>query len=74
MLGIVTVLVAVVTPPPQSKVAPAVVEDALNVWLVLVQVNMPGAAMLAFGALIFWVTVVDADVEQLLDGSVTVTE
>ena len=29
--------------------------------------------MLALGALIFWATVVVADVLQLLDGSVTVT-
>ena len=45
--------VAVVTPPPQLKVAPPVVEDAVKVSLVLVQVSAVGAAMLAFGAVVF---------------------
>ena len=47
------VLVAVVTPPPQLKVALLVVDEAVRVSLVVVQVNVTGAAMLAFGATMF---------------------
>ena len=45
--------VAVVTPPPQLKVAPPVVDDAVNVSAVVVQVSAIGAATLAFGTVIF---------------------
>ena len=48
-----TVFVAVVIPPPQLKVAPPVVDDAVNVSLVLVQVRIAGAAMLALGMAVF---------------------
>ena len=47
------VFVAVVIPPPQLKVAPPVVEDAVNTSLVTVQFKTTGAATLAFGAVIF---------------------
>ena len=67
------VLVAVVTPPPQLKVAPPVVDDALNISLRVVQFNTVGAATLALGAVRFWLTVVDAVLVQPLPGSVTVT-
>ena len=66
-------LVAVVTPPPQLNVAPVVVEDAVKVSLGDVQVIGAGAAMLALGAIMFCVTVVDAVFVQPLAGSVTVT-
>ena len=47
------VLVAVVTPPPQLNVAPPVVDDAVKVSLVLLQVKTDGAAILALGIVIF---------------------
>ena len=47
-------------------------EDAVNVTLVTEQVRVPGAAMLAFGTPALWVTVVEAEAVQPLDGSVTV--
>ena len=40
-------------PPPQLKVAPPVVDDAVNVSLVVAQVNTPGVAILVFGAVMF---------------------
>jgi hypothetical protein len=67
-------LVAVVMPPPQLKVAPPVVDVAVRVSLVLVQVKTVGGLIAALGVVIFWVTVTDAEVVQLLEGSVTVTE
>ena len=67
------VLVAVVIPPPQLKVAPPVVEVAARVSLVLVQVKTVGGLIPEFGAVMFWVTVTEAEVVQLLEGSVTVT-
>ena len=72
--GAETVLVVVVTPPPQLNVAPPVVEDAVNVSLVVVHVKTVGAAMLALGTVVFCVTVADAELVQPFDGSVTVTE
>ena len=66
-------MVAVVTPPPQLKVAPLVVDAAVKVSLVVVHVKVAGAAILALGATVFWITVPDAEAVQLLDGSVTVT-
>ena len=66
-------LVFVVFPPPQSKVAPAVVEDAVNVELVLVHVSTAGVATLAFGTTILCVTVVEAAAVHPLAGSVAVT-
>ena len=49
VVGLETDFVAVVTPPPQLKVAPPVVDDAVNVTLAFVQVNDAGAAILALG-------------------------
>jgi hypothetical protein len=71
--GVDIVLVAVVTPPPQLKVAPPVVEDAVSVSLVVEQVKTPGAAILAFGVAIFCVTETDAVLVQPFAGLVTVT-
>ena len=71
--GVVTVLVAVVTPAPQLKVVPPVVEDAVSITLVTAHVKVAGAATLAFGAVIFWVTVALALMVHPLVGSVTVT-
>ena len=62
-----------VTPPPQLNVAPPVDEEAVNVSLVVVHVNTVGAATFAVGTVVFCVTVVDAELVQPLDGSVTVT-
>ena len=73
MPGAETVFVAVVIPPPQLKAAPVVVEDATSDKLLNEQVSTGGDAMLTLGAVIFWVTVVDAVLVQLLAGSVTVT-
>ena len=67
------VFAAVVTPPPQLKVTPPVVEEAVKTWLVVVQVNTVGVVILRFGAAIFWVTVELALLVQPLAGSVTVT-
>ena len=66
-------LLAVVTPPPQLNVAPVVVDDAVNVTVVLAQVSTAGAAIPAFGATVFWVTVAEIDAVHPLAGSVTVT-
>ena len=44
---------AVVTPPPQLKVAPPVVEDAVNVSLVVLQVKTTGALTPALGSVVF---------------------
>ena len=63
-----------VIPPPQSKVAPVVVELADNVTLSTVQVRLAGAAMLTFGVAIFCVTVVEVLAVQPFAGSITVTE
>ena len=74
MPGRLTVLVALVIPPPQLYVTPGVVEDAVSVALRTEQVSGAGAAMLTFGVAIFCVTVVEAKAVQPFDGSVTVTE
>jgi hypothetical protein len=66
-------LVAVVIPPPQLNVAPPVVEEAVSVSEVVVQVKGTGGAMLTLGVVMFWVTVVDAVLVQPLAVSVTVT-
>ena len=71
--GVETDFVVVVTPPPQLNVAPTVDEDAVIVTLRTVQVSAAGGAMLTFGAVIFCVTVADADAEHPFEGSVTVT-
>ena len=68
-----TVFVAVVIPAPQLNVAPPVVDEAVNTSLGLLQVRTVGAATLAFGAVIFWLTVAEAVLVQPFDGSVTVT-
>jgi len=67
------VLLAVVIPAPQLKVAPPVVEVAVSVSVVLVQVKTVGGLMPELGAVMFWVTVTDAVLVQPLAGSVTVT-
>ena len=46
-------MVAVVIPPPQLKVAPPVVEDAVSTSLVTVQFKTTGAATLELGGVIF---------------------
>ena len=45
--------VEVVIPPPQSKVAPEVREEAASVTLVAKQVSTNGGAMLIFGRVPF---------------------
>jgi len=65
--------VAVVT-VPQLKVAPVVVDDAVMVTLVTAQVSVAGGAMLTLGGMIAWLTVVEAELVQPFEGSVTVTE
>ena len=66
-------LFAVVTPPPQLKVAPPVVDEAARTSLVVVQVKTAGAAILALGEVMFCMTVVEAVFVQPLTGFVTVT-
>ena len=61
-----------VFPPPQLNVVPPVVDDAVNVTLVLVQVSIAGVAILTFGAVMFCVTDSEALVVQPFAGSVTV--
>ena len=63
----------VVIPPPQLKVTPPVLDEAMSVSLLFKQVNTVGDVMLAPGAVIFWVTVVVALLVQPFDGSVAVT-
>jgi len=67
------VLVAVVIPPPQLKVAPPVVEVAARVSLVLVQVKTVGGLIPELGAVMFWVTVTEAVPVHPFAVSVTVT-
>ena len=50
-----------------------VVDDAVKVSVVVVQVRTVGGAMLALGGVIFCVTVAEAVAVQPLAGSVTVT-
>ena len=73
MAGAETELVAVVIPPPQLNVAPPVVDEAVNVAVVVLQVKIVGAAMLMFGVVIFCGTVAEAVLVQPLPGSVAVT-
>jgi hypothetical protein len=73
-LAEVTVFVAEVFPPPQLKVAPAVVEDAFKVIAAVVQVKVAGGAILAFGTVMLRPTETEDEVVQPFDGSVTVTE
>ena len=47
------VLDAVVVPPPQLKVAPVVVDEAVNISLMFVQVKTDGDAILMLGAVMF---------------------
>ena len=65
--------VAVVIPPPQLKVAPAVVDVAVKVSLVFKQFKTVGGLMPAFGAVMFCVTVTKAVAVHPFEGSVTVT-
>ena len=66
-------LLAVVT-VPQLKVAPALVDEAVMVMLVIAQVSVAGGAILRLGGMIAWLTVVEAELVQPLEGSDTVTE
>jgi len=50
-----------------------VVDEAVKVTLVAVQVRSGGGAMLTLGVVIFWVTVAEAVAEHPLGLSVTVT-
>ena len=59
-------------PAPQSNVAPPVVEEAVNVTLVFVQVSTAGVAILAFGATADCVTVAEAVFVHPFAGSDTV--
>ena len=68
-----TVLAAVMMPPPQLKVAPPVVDDAVNVSETMLHVKTDGDDTLALGEVVFWVTVTDAELVQPLAGLVTVT-
>jgi hypothetical protein len=54
-------------------VAPAVVDEAVIVTLVVVQVNVAGGAILTLGGLIFCDTATDAEAVQPFDAPVTVT-
>ena len=62
-----------VFPPPQLNVAPAVLDEAVNVSLVLVHVSSVGGEILRFGATISWIIVTEAEPVHPLDGSVAVT-
>ena len=73
MAGTVTVLLAVVTPPPQLNVAPLAVDEAVKTSLVTAHVNTVGEVMLADGVLMFCVTVVEAVPVHPLAGLVAVT-
>ena len=66
-------LVEVVTPPPQLNVAPVVVDEAVNTSFMVVQVRITGGAILTLGGVMFWVTVVEAELVHPFEGSVTVT-
>lgn len=46
-------MLAVVIPPPQLNVTPPVVDDAVKVSLVFVQLKTAGAEMLTLGTAIF---------------------
>ena len=50
---LVTALVAPKIPPPQSKVAPPVEEEAVRLIFVTTQVIIAGGAMLTLGVTIF---------------------
>ena len=43
----------VVFPPPQLTVAPAVVDEAVNTWLVVTHVKAAGVAIAALGTGVF---------------------
>ena len=68
-----TDLVGPVPPPDQAKVAPGVVEEAVIVIGLVVQVIVPGGAMLTLGVAIFCDTETEAVEVHLLAGSLTVT-
>ena len=66
MPAVETLFVLPVPPPLHANVAPAVVDEAVNVTELLMQFNCAGAAIFRFGAVIFCVTVLDADAVQPL--------
>jgi len=70
---VLTDFVLPVPPPLHVNVAPAVVEDAVSVVLVMVQFNTAGGAILTLGVVVFCVTVVDAEAVQPFAGSVAET-
>ena len=49
------------------------VDDAVSITLVFVQLSIAGVAMLTFGAVMFCVTVAEAVLVHPLEGLVTVT-
>ena len=53
--------------------APPVVDEAVKVSLVVVQVSATGAAIFTFGAMLFCVTIAEAVLVQPFAGLVTVT-
>jgi hypothetical protein len=67
------VFVAVVTPPPQLYVTPTVVDDAVMVTLVTLQVSVAGGAILRSGGVTLWVIATEEEALQPFDGSVIVT-
>ena len=71
--GVVTTLVELVPPPLHAYVTPGVDEDAVSVTLVTVQDNAAGGVIEAVGGPELWLTVVDADTVQPVDGSVATT-
>jgi hypothetical protein len=71
--AVLTDFVLPVPPPLHANVAPAVVEDAVNVVLVTVQFSTAGGAILTLGVVVFCVTVVEADAVQPFAGSVAET-
>ena len=73
MAGAETILFAVVIPPPQLKVAPPAVDEAVKVSLVFEQVKMLGVEMLAEGELVFCSIDVEPVLVHPLAGFVTVT-
>lgn len=73
MPAIETLFELPVPPPLHAKVAPAVVDEAVNVTELLMQFNCAGAAILTLGGVVFCVTVLDADAVHPFAGSVAVT-
>ena len=69
--GAVTFFVAPVPPPLQAYVTPEVVDDAVSVTEVLVQLSGPGGLSVRFGGVPDWFTTTVAESLHPDDGSVT---